>query len=354
MNVRNLYIMDLKRDIIMKSFFNELINKAKKKKQRIVLPEGNDVRIIEAAKKITDNNIAEIILLGNEMEIEKKSIDFNINIDFSKVKIINPKDSPNRKNYSKILYDTRKHKGMSIEEAERLIQDETYYGVVMVHVGDADGMVSGAIHSTADTLRPALQIVKTSKNTKIVSTFFIMELLDKNIGSNGILFFADCGLNENPSYEELSEIALSSSISFKTIMNGEPKVAMLSYSTRGSAKSDLTEKVKKATQLVKEKNKNLVIDGEIQVDAAITESVCNIKAPNSPLAGKANILIFPDLNSGNIGYKLTERLGKAKAYGPITQGLAKPINDLSRGCNSDDIVGVVVITCLQCIDTDEL
>lgn len=329
----------------MENFLEQLIEKAKIQLKIIVLPEGNDIRIIEAAAKVTKEKIANIILLGEKEDIIKKSND--IKVDISKVTIINPKLSEKKEEYSAILYNLRKHKGLTVEQSKKLIEDETYYGVMMVYTGEADGMVSGAVHSTADTLRPALQILKTDKNTKIVSSFFIMNLKDKNYGENGVLLFSDCGLNENPSEEELSEIAISTASSFSSLVQKTPKIAMLSYSSFGSANSLMTQKVKNATLLVKSKKPNLIVDGEIQVDAALIPSVSKLKTPNSLIEGKANILIFPDLNSGNIGYKLTERLGNAKAYGPITQGLSKPVNDLSRGCNYEDIIGAIVITCLQ-------
>ena len=241
----------------------------------------------------------------------------------------------------------RKHKGMTIEKAEELMKDPVFFGMMMVKKEKADGLVSGAAHSTADTLRPALQILKTAQGTKLVSTFCVIVVPNCEYGEDGVFVFADCGLNQNPNSEELSEIAISTAKSFKQILEKEPKVAMLSYSTYGSAHSELTEKVINATKLLKEQMPNLVCDGELQLDAAIIPEVASSKAPNSPVAGKANTLIFPDLNAGNIGYKLVQRLAKAEAYGPLCQGVAKPVNDLSRGCSSKDIVGVVAITCVQ-------
>lgn len=325
----------------MNNLLLNLIERAKTQKQRIVLPEGNDKRVIEAASKISKLNIAHIILLGKKEEITKYSF------DITNIEIIDPNVSLKKDEYAERLYKLRKHKGMTLEDAKKMVLDDTYYGVMMVYLNDADGMVSGAIHSTADTLRPALQILKTEPNTKIVSTFFIMDVPNCEYGEKGLFLFADCGLNENPSSEELSEIALSSSKSFSNLIQKEPIVAMLSYSSFGSASSSMIEKIKHATQLAKNKNDKLVIDGELQVDAAIVPSISSLKSPSSSISGYANVLIFPDLNSGNIAYKLTERLAKARAYGPITQGLSKPVNDLSRGCSSDDIVGVVTITCIQ-------
>ena len=240
---------------------------------------------------------------------------------------------------------------MTIEKARELISDPIYYGMMMLKDSNekVDGLVSGAIHSTADTLRPALQILKTAPGTKLVSAFFVMCVPDCKYGENGTFIFGDSGLNQDPTAEELSEIAISSAKSFKQLVEKEPKVAMLSYSTYGSAKSELTEKVINATKLVKEKNPELIVDGELQLDAAIVPEISKSKAPGSPVEGNANVLIFPDLNAGNIGYKLVQRLAKAEAYGPLCQGIAKPVNDLSRGCSADDIVGVVAITAIQAI-----
>jgi len=230
------------------------------------------------------------------------------------------------------------------------MKNPLYWGVMMVKKGEADGMVAGAINSTANTLRPALQILKTAPGTKLVSAFFIMVVPDCEYGQDGVFLYADSGLVENPNADELSEIAISSAKTFKKLVEAEPRVAMLSYSSYGSAKSELTEKVIEATRLAKEKAPDILLDGELQVDAAIIPEVAKSKAPGSPLQGMANTLIFPDLNSGNIAYKLTQRLAKAEAYGPVTQGIAKPVNDLSRGCSAEDIVGVVAITCVQAQD----
>ena len=248
------------------------------------------------------------------------------------------------------FYELRKAKGMTIEKAKEILKDETYYGMMMVKEGLADGLVSGACHSTSNTLRPALQILKTAPGTKLVSAFFVMVVPDCEYGENGTFIFSDSGLNEYPDADSLAEIAISSSKSFKQLVGAEPKVAMLSYSTYGSAKSPLTEKVIEATKLLKEKEPDLICDGELQLDAAIVPEIAESKAPGSPVAGKANTLIFPDLDAGNIGYKLVQRLAKAEAYGPLCQGIAKPVNDLSRGCSSDDIVGVIAITAVQAQD----
>jgi phosphate acetyltransferase len=260
---------------------------------------------------------------------------------------VDPLKSDKFEDYVNSFYELRKTKGMTLEKAREIMKDELYWGVMMVKKGDADGMVSGAVHSTADTLRPALQILKTAPGTKLVSAFFVMVVPDCEYGHNGIFVYADSGLVENPNAEELSEIAIASAKSFRSLVQAQPKVAMLSYSTYGSAKSELTEKVIEATRLAKEKAPDLIIDGELQADAALVPSVGKSKAPGSNVAGEANVLVFPDLNCGNIAYKLTQRLAKAEAYGPITQGLAKPVNDLSRGCSAEDIVGVVAITAVQ-------
>ena len=333
------------------SYIESVKERAKKNIKTIVLPEADDVRVLEATDKILKENIANIILIGNEDEITKLASDKNF--DISKAKVIDPNNFNNIDKYSNDLYELRKAKGMTIENAKRLLTENSrYFGTMMVKENDADGLVSGASHTTADTLKPALQIIKGAKGVKTVSAFFIMELPNKNFGENGIFIFADCGMNANPDEEQLSDIAISSAKSFRELINNnvEPRVAMLSYSTKGSAHSPLVSKVVNATNLVHQKDPDLLVDGEMQLDAAIIPEVGDKKAPGSRVAGKANILIFPDLDAGNIGYKLTQRFGNAVALGPLCQGLAKPINDLSRGCNSDDIVGVVAITCIQASD----
>ncbi len=327
------------------SFIEDIKLRAKKEIKTIVLPEAEDIRILEATEKILKEKFANVILVGNLQRIRQKAKEANINIE--EVKVIDPESSDKYEQYSNALYELRKAKGMTEEQAKKLILDPVYYGMMMVKSGEADGLVSGAAHSTADTLRPALQILKTAPNTKLVSAFFIMVVPNCEYGENGTLIFADSGLNETPDAEALSEIAISSSKSFKQLIGSDPKIAMLSYSTYGSAKSASTEKMIEATKLVREKQPNLLVDGELQLDAAIVPSVAEFKAPGSPINGQANILIFPDLGAGNIGYKLVQRFAKAEAYGPLCQGIAKPVNDLSRGCSSDDIVGVVAITAVQ-------
>ncbi len=328
------------------NFIDTIKQKAKKNIKTIVLPEATDVRILKATQKICEEEFAKIILIGNKEEILKIANENNINI--SKANIIEPEKSEKFDLYANEFYELRKNKGITLEEAKNIILEPIYFGVMMVKLNDADGLVSGAIHSTADTLRPALQILKTAPNTKLVSAFFIMNVPNCEYGDNGIFIFGDCGLNVDPNPEELAEIAISSAKSYRQLIEKEPKVAMLSYSTHGSAKSEKVDKVIKATEIAKEKDKELIIDGELQLDSAIIEEVAKIKTPKSKVAGHANTLIFPNLDSGNIGYKLVQRLAKAEAYGPLCQGIAKPVNDLSRGCSAEDIVGVVAITCIQC------
>ena len=325
------------------SLMENIKQKAKSDKKIIVLPESTDPRVIKATQKILDEGIADIILIGNKDEILKSAGDS----DISKAKFIDPLSSDKFDAYAQSFCELRKSKGITIDQARETMKDPVYFGMMMVKDDEADGLVSGAIHSTSDTLRPALQIIKTAPGVKLVSSFFIMVVPDSQYGENGVLLFADCGLNENPNADQLSEIAISSADTLKNLLGITPRVAMLSYSTYGSAKSELTEKVINALTLAKEKSPDLLIDGEMQLDAALVPSIAKLKAPDSQIAGNANILIFPDLNSGNIGYKITERLAKAEAYGPLTQGLAKPVNDLSRGCKAEDIVGVVAFTSLQ-------
>ncbi len=324
-------------------FLEQISGRAKSDLKTIVLPESSDIRTVKAAAMVQEMGIARIILVGKQNEIKRLAGD----LDITKATIIDPESSPNFEKYADAFYELRKAKGMTPEKAREIMKDELYWGVMMVKMGDADGMVSGAIHSTADTLRPALQILKTAPGTKLVSAFFVMAVPDCEYGSNGTFIYADSGLVENPNADELSEIAIASAKTFKNLIQDDPVVAMLSYSTYGSAKSELTQKVVEATRLAKEKAPELLLDGELQADAALVPSVGASKAKGSPVAGKANVLVFPDLNCGNIAYKLTQRLAKAEAYGPITQGLAKPVNDLSRGCSAEDIVGVVAITAVQ-------
>ena len=327
------------------SFIESIKQRAKQNIKTIILPEAEDKRVLEAASKVIAQGFAKVILIGNKEQVEKDSKENNI--DLSGVEIIDIKSSTKKQEYAQKLFELRQAKGMTQEEASKLIEEPIYFGMMMLKNGEADGLVSGAAHSTSNTLRPALQILKTAPNTKLVSAFFVMCVPNCEYGEHGTFIYGDSGLNQNPNADELSEIAISSAKSFRSLVEAEPKVAMLSYSTYGSAKSELTEKVIEATKLVKEKAPDLLVDGELQVDAAIIPEVSKSKAPGSPIEGNANVLIFPDLNAGNIGYKLTQRLAKAEAYGPLCQGIAKPVNDLSRGCSADDIVGVVAITAVQ-------
>ena len=327
------------------SFIEQIKQRAKQDIKTIILPEAEDRRVLEAASKVIAQGFANIVLIGDKEQIEADSKEYNV--DLSNVSIIDLKSSEKKQEYSEKLYELRKAKGLTLEEAQKLIEEPIYFGMMMLKNGEADGLVSGACHSTANTLRPALQILKTAPGTKLVSAFFVMCVPNCEYGENGTFIYGDSGLVENPSADELSEIAISSAKSFESLVQAKPKVAMLSYSTYGSAKSELTEKVIEATKLAKEKSPDLLLDGELQVDAAIIPEVAKSKAPDSPINGNANVLIFPDLNAGNIGYKLTQRLAKAEAYGPLCQGIAKPVNDLSRGCSADDIVGVVAITAVQ-------
>ena len=329
------------------TFIEQIKERARKDIKTIVLPEATDIRILKATEKVLKEKYAKIILVGNEEEIQKQAKTNNISIEGAK--IVDPEKSDLYDKYVDLLYNLRKEKGMTIEKAKELVLNPVYFGMLMLKDEEAkvDGLVSGAIHSTSDTLRPALQILKTAPNTKLVSAFFVMVVPDCKYGKDGVFIFADSGLNENPNPDQLSEIAISSAKSFKQLIGEEPKVAMLSYSTYGSAHSELTEKMIEATKITKEKAPDLLVDGELQLDAAIIPEIAESKAKGSPLKGEANILIFPNLDAGNIGYKLVQRLGKAEAYGPLCQGIAKPVNDLSRGCNSDDVAGVIAITAVQ-------
>ncbi|MCI8581916.1 MAG: phosphate acetyltransferase [Dorea sp.] len=332
-------------------FIDEIKAKAKSNVKTIVLPETEDARTYEAAEKILKEGTAKLVLIGSEEEVAKNKGSF----DISGAVIVDPATSDKTESYIAKLVELRQKKGMTEEQArELLLKSYTYYGVMMVKMGDADGMVSGACHSTADTLRPCLQILKTKPGTKLVSSFFVMVVPDCDMGENGTFVFSDCGLEQNPDSEKLAAIALSAAESFKLLVGDEPRVAMLSHSSMGSAKHADVDKVVEAVKIAKENApEDVMVDGELQLDAAIVPSVGASKAPNSPVAGKANVLVFPDLDAGNIGYKLVQRLAKAEAYGPMTQGIAAPVNDLSRGCSADDIVGVVAITAVQAQAADK-
>lgn len=321
--------------------------RVKENKKTIILPEAKDIRTLKAASITKEEDFANIILIGEEEKINSLAKDNNINLEG--IEIINPKTSDKTKKLINEFYELRKAKGMTLEEAENIITTNyLYFGDMLVKLGYADGLVAGAVNSSANVLRAALQTIKTAKDSKIVSSFFLMDVPNCEYGANGLFLYSDCGMIQNPTSEELVEIANSSAKTFKKLVGIDPIIAMLSHSTLGSSKHSDVDKVVNAVNIAKEKYPELNLDGELQADAAIVPKVAQSKAPNSNVAGKANVLIFPDLDAGNIAYKLTERLAKAKAYGPITQGIAKPVNDLSRGCNEFDIVGVIAITCAQC------
>ncbi|MBQ4045158.1 MAG: phosphate acetyltransferase [Lachnospiraceae bacterium] len=326
-------------------FIDTVKARAAANKKKIVLAEGMDRRIYEAAAKAIAEDIADLVILASPEEVAANSE----GLDISKAQIIDPKTSDKLEDYAVALAEIRKKKGLTVDQARDLMtSDYMFYACMMVKMGDADGVVSGACHSTANTLRPSLQIVKTKATSKLVSAFFLIVVPDCEYGEHGTFIFADSGLEQNPDPVKLAAIASDSAASFELLVQKPAKIAMLSHSTKGSAKHADVDKVLEATRIAKEEYPDLLLDGELQLDAAIVPSVGASKAPGSPVAGQANVLIFPDLDAGNIGYKLAQRLAKAEAYGPITQGIAAPINDLSRGCSSDDIVGVIAITSVQC------
>ena len=335
----------IKEEITM-SFIDGIKERAKKDIKTIVLPESEDERTLRATAKILEEKTANIILIGDEATVKADAEKYGVNIDGAT--IINPETSDKLEEYVNTLYELRKAKGMTPEAArEALLSDRTTFGVMVLKTGGADGLVSGACHSTANTLRPALQILRTAPGAKLVSGFFIMDVPNCEFGYNGTFAFADCGLNQDPDSESLAAIANDTANTFRTLVGAEPKVAFLSHSTKGSAKHALVDKVVNAVEIAHQQYPDLVCDGELQLDAAIVPSVAASKAPGSPVAGQANVLIFPNLDGGNIGYKLVQRLAKAEAYGPMLQGIAKPVNDLSRGCSWEDIVGVVALTAVQ-------
>jgi phosphate acetyltransferase len=323
----------------------QIWEKAKADKRRIVLPEGEEERNLQACGKILQEGLANIILVGNEKIIREKAASLGVNLEGAE--IADPETSDKTASYANEFYELRKKKGMTPEKADKVVRDPLYYATMMVKLGDAEGMVSGAIHTTGDLLRPGLQIIKTAPGMSVVSSAFVMSVPNCQYGESGLLLFADCAVNPCPTAEELASIAISTAETAKALCGIEPKVAMLSFSTMGSAQHELVDKVKKATELAKSMRPDLEIDGELQLDAAIVKKVGELKAPNSSVAGKANVLVFPDIQAGNIGYKLVQRFANAEAIGPICQGFAKPINDLSRGCSAEDIVNVVAVTAVQ-------
>ncbi len=325
-------------------FIDRIKERAKQDKKTIVLPETADMRTLVAADKILSEGIADIILVGDKKEIKKRAD----KLDLSGAKFVDPYDCDKLNDYVSLLVDLRKSKGMTPEKAkELLLTNVLYFGCIMVKAGDADGMVAGAVNSSANVLRAALQILKTAPGTKLVSAFFLVVVPDCDMGADGTFIFSDAGLNQEPNSEELAAIAESSAESFRLLVEKEPIVAMLSHSTKGSAKHPDVDKVVEATKIINAERPDILCDGELQADAAIVPEVAASKAPGSKVAGHANVLVFPDLDAGNNGYKLVQRLAKADAYGPVTQGIAKPVNDLSRGCSAEDIVGVVAITAIQ-------
>ena len=326
------------------NFIDRIKERAKSDKKRIVLPESMDKRVIEAAEEILKEDLAEVVIVGKKEDI----LEISQGYDISKAIIVDPFTEEYTEELINELVELRKSKGMTYDEAKKLLlEDYMYYACMLVKTGLADGVVSGACHSTSNTLRPALQIIKTKPGVMLVSAFFLMVVPDCEYGENGTFIFGDSGLEQNPTPEKLAAIAASSADSFKLLVEAEPRVAMLSHSTMGSASHADVDKVVEGVRIAKEMYPQYKIDGEMQLDAAIVPEIAKSKAPESEVAGHANVLIFPDLDAGNIGYKLVQRLAKAEAYGPICQGIAAPVNDLSRGCSADDIVGVVAITAVQ-------
>ena len=325
----------------MASFIDTLIDRAKADKKTIVLPEGNDERILEAAQEALAQGIANIIILGDADEIAAKG--YNL----EGATIIDPATSDKQEEFAELLYELRKAKGMTPEEAKELVKDPIHFAVLMVKSGLCDGLVGGACHATIKILSPSLKIIKTAPGEPMVSSFFIMDVPGSEFGENGLFLFADCALEIQPTSEKLAHIANQTDKSFKRLIGDDPRIALLSHSSHGSAVNDDSTKVVKAVEYIRENYPDIVADGELQLDAAIVPELGASKAPDSPVAGKANVLIFPDLDAANIGYKLVQRLGGAKAYGPVLQGLAAPVNDLSRGCTGEDVVGVIAITCVQ-------
>lgn len=326
----------------------QIIERAKENKQRIVLPEGTEERTIKAADQLLNDGVAEIILIGNKSEIESQASKFNLG-NINKATILDPQNYEKKETYTNLLFELRKAKGMTIEQAAKLAEDPLYIGCLMIKNGDADGEIAGAKNTTGDVLRPALQIIKTAPGISVVSGAFLMFTQNKEYGKDGLLLFADCAVTPDPTASQLAEIAVATGHTARALVGEEPQVAILSFSTKGSAKHPMVDKVKEATELAHKIDPTLSLDGELQADAALVPSVGSSKAPGSSVAGKANVLVFPSLEVGNIAYKLVQRLGNAEAVGPILQGMAAPVNDLSRGCSVDDIYKMVAIAANQAI-----
>jgi phosphate acetyltransferase len=337
--ILNIYIMNLIQDIVAR---------AQADRKRIVLPEGNEERTLRAADRLVADKVADIILIGNPQEINTLAQQYQLS-NIGGATIIDPLDNPKKGEYANLLYELRKSKGMTLEQAEKLAEDPLYLGCLIIKNGDADGEIAGARNTTGDVLRPALQIIKTLPGISVVSGAFLMFVNDHSYGEDGILVFADCAVMPNPTAKELAEIAVVTAKTTRALVGVEPRVAMLSFSTKGSAKHELIDKVTEATRIAREMAPDLQIDGELQADAAIVPSVGKSKAPGSNVAGRANVLVFPNLECGNICYKLVQRLGNAEAVGPVLQGMAAPVNDLSRGCSVDDIYKMVAICANQAI-----
>lgn len=326
----------------------DIIKRAQANKRRIVLPEGNEERTLKAADRLLEDKVADIILIGNPAEIKNLAEQYGL-LHIDEATIIDPFNHSKKATYANLLFELRKNKGLSSEQAEQLVENPLYLACLMIKNGDADGEIAGAQNTTGDVLRPALQIIKTLPGISVVSGVFLMFVQDRSYGADGVLVFADCAVMPNPNARELAEIAVTTAHTTRTLIGIEPQVSLLSFSTKGSAKHELIDKVVEATRIAKEMAPDLLIDGELQADAALVPSVGKSKAPGSPVAGKANVLIFPNLESGNIAYKLVQRLGNADAVGPILQGMSAPVNDLSRGCSVDDIYKMVAICANQAV-----
>jgi len=325
-----------------------IVERARANRQRIVLPEGTEERTLKAADRLIADGVADIILIGSPTEIHRLASDFGLK-HIDKATVVDPKNHVKKEAYAALLLELRRSKGMTPEKAAQFVENPLYLGCLMIKAGDADGEIAGARNTTGDVLRPALQIIRTVPGINCVSGAYLMFVNDSSYGKDGLLIFADCAVIPNPTAQELAQIAISSAPTARAMAGVEPAVAMLSFSTKGSASHEMVDKVVEATRLAKEMEPTLKIDGELQADAALVPAVGAHKAPGSAVAGKANVLVFPSLEAGNIGYKLVQRLGGAQAVGPILQGMAAPVNDLSRGCSVDDLYYMAAISCNQAI-----